>query len=65
VNTVMNFTFHKILGSSRIAAQLAVSQEGLRAMKLVSLFVCLLWQLLQYKLSYVLPKLPPLKSEKR
>jgi hypothetical protein len=29
VNTVMNFGFHKMLGSSRVAAQLAASQEGL------------------------------------
>jgi hypothetical protein len=27
VNTVMNFGFHKMLGSSRVAAQLAASQE--------------------------------------
>jgi hypothetical protein len=29
VNTVINFGFHKMLGSSRVAAQLASSQEGL------------------------------------
>jgi hypothetical protein len=28
VNTVMTFWFHKILGSSGVAAQLAASQEG-------------------------------------
>jgi hypothetical protein len=32
VNTVMNFRFHKMLGSSRVAAQLAASQEGLSSM---------------------------------
>jgi hypothetical protein len=35
VNTVMNTGFHKMMGSSRIAAQLEASQEGLRSMKLV------------------------------
>jgi hypothetical protein len=35
VNTVMNFGFHKMLGSSQVAAQLAASQEGLSYMKLV------------------------------
>jgi hypothetical protein len=29
VKTAMNFGFHKMLGSSRVAAQLAASQEGL------------------------------------
>jgi hypothetical protein len=29
MNTVMNLLVHKMLGSSRVAAQLAVSQEGL------------------------------------
>jgi hypothetical protein len=29
VNAVMNSGFHKMLGSSRVAAQLAASQEGL------------------------------------
>jgi hypothetical protein len=28
INTVMHFRFHKMLGSSRVAAQLAPSQEG-------------------------------------
>jgi hypothetical protein len=35
VNKVMNFGFHKMLGTSLIAAQLAASQEGLSSMKLV------------------------------
>jgi hypothetical protein len=35
VNTVMNLLFHKMLGSSRVAAQLAASQEGLSSMYLV------------------------------
>jgi hypothetical protein len=29
VNTVMNLRFHKMLGSSWVAAQLTASQEGL------------------------------------
>jgi hypothetical protein len=33
VNTVMNRRFHKILGISRVAAQLAVSLEGLSSMR--------------------------------
>jgi hypothetical protein len=32
VNAVMNLQFHKMLGSSRVAAQLAASQEGLSSM---------------------------------
>jgi predicted nucleotidyltransferase len=32
VNTVMNFGFHKMLGSSCVAAQLASCQEGLSSM---------------------------------
>jgi hypothetical protein len=32
VNTVMNLRVHKMLGSSRVAAQLAASQEGLSSM---------------------------------
>jgi hypothetical protein len=36
VNTVMKFRFHKMLGSSCVAAQLAAPQEGLSAMNLVS-----------------------------
>jgi hypothetical protein len=32
VNTVMNLRFHKMLGSSCVAAQLAASQEGLSSM---------------------------------
>jgi hypothetical protein len=35
-NMVMNSGFHKMLGSSRVVAQLAASQEGLSSMKLVS-----------------------------
>jgi hypothetical protein len=34
VNTVMNLRFHKMLGISEVAAQLAASQEGLGSMKL-------------------------------
>jgi hypothetical protein len=33
VNTVMNSGFHKMLGSSRAAAQLAASQKGLSSMR--------------------------------
>jgi hypothetical protein len=32
VNAVMNHRFHKMLGSSCVAAQLAASQEGLSSM---------------------------------
>jgi hypothetical protein len=32
VNAVMNLRVHKMLGSSRVAAQLAASQEGLSSM---------------------------------
>jgi hypothetical protein len=32
VNAVMNFGFHKTLGSSSVAAQLAASQEELGSM---------------------------------
>jgi hypothetical protein len=32
VNAVMNLLFHKMLGSSRVAAQLAAFQEGLSSM---------------------------------
>jgi hypothetical protein len=39
VNTVMTFGFHKILGSSRVATQLAVSQEGRSSMKLVTFYL--------------------------
>jgi hypothetical protein len=35
-NTVMNVEFRKMLGSSRIAAQLVAFQEGLSCMKSVS-----------------------------
>jgi hypothetical protein len=36
VNTVMNFRgFHKMLGNSSVAVQLAVSQEGLSSMELL------------------------------
>jgi hypothetical protein len=35
VNTVMNLGFHKMLGSSWVAAQLAASQEGMSSMKLI------------------------------
>jgi hypothetical protein len=38
VNTVVNLGFHKIVGSSRVGAQLAASQERLRSMKLDSGF---------------------------
>jgi hypothetical protein len=34
VNTVMILGFHKLLGSSSVAAQLSASQEGLSAVKL-------------------------------
>jgi hypothetical protein len=34
VNTVMNRRFRKMLGNCRVAAQLAVSREGLSSMKL-------------------------------
>jgi hypothetical protein len=37
VNTIMNLQFHKLLGNSSVAAQLAASQEGLSSMELVSL----------------------------
>jgi hypothetical protein len=36
VNTVMNFRVPYNVGYSRVAAELAVSQEGLRSMALVS-----------------------------
>jgi hypothetical protein len=32
VNAVMNLRVHKMLGNSRVAAQLAASQEGLSSM---------------------------------
>jgi hypothetical protein len=35
VNTVMTFGFHKMLGNSLVAAQLAASQDGLSCMELV------------------------------
>jgi hypothetical protein len=35
VNTVMNLVFHKMLGRSWVAAQLAASQEGLSSMRVV------------------------------
>jgi hypothetical protein len=38
VNTVMNFGFHKILGNSCVAAQLAVPQEG-PSLELVTVIV--------------------------
>jgi hypothetical protein len=36
VNTVMNFGVHKILGSSRVAAQLKALRGGLNIMELVN-----------------------------
>jgi hypothetical protein len=39
VNTVMNLGFHKMLGNSCVAAQLAVSQEGLTSMESVSYYL--------------------------
>jgi hypothetical protein len=36
VNSVLNLQFHKMLGSSRVGAQLAVSQEGFSFIKLFS-----------------------------
>jgi hypothetical protein len=36
--------FHKILGSSRVAAQLAASQEGLSSMKLVLVKFPVVWR---------------------
>jgi hypothetical protein len=33
VNTVINLRFHKLLGSSSVAAQVAAYQEGLSSMK--------------------------------
>jgi hypothetical protein len=35
LNIVMKFRFHKMFGSSRVAARLAVSQEGSSSTKLV------------------------------
>jgi hypothetical protein len=36
LNTVMNFGFHKMLGSSSVTAQLVASREWLNSMTLVS-----------------------------
>jgi hypothetical protein len=36
MNTAMNFRFHKILGSSWVAAKLPASQEGLISMEVDS-----------------------------
>jgi hypothetical protein len=37
VDKIMNSGFHKIMRNSRVAAQLAASQEGLSSTKLVTL----------------------------
>jgi hypothetical protein len=39
------FGFHKMLGSSWVAAQLAASQDGLSSMKLVTAWDCVTWKL--------------------
>jgi hypothetical protein len=46
VNKLWTFGFHKMLGSSWVAAQLAASQEGLSFMELVSLRILVV----EYKL---------------